>query len=80
MKFLGVLLDSTLSWKPQMTEPSKKLSTAVGLLYKIRYYAPQETLKLLHYGIFFPFISYGVVWGLTYPSYLDKVPIPQKRS
>ena len=52
MKFLGVLLDSSLSWKPNITELSKKLSRTVGLFYKIRHYAPLETLKLLYYGIF----------------------------
>ena len=56
VKFLGVLLDSLLSWKPHITELSKKLSRTVGLFYKIRHYAPLETLKLLYYRIFFPFI------------------------
>ena len=80
VKFLGMLLDSTLSWKPHITELSKKLSRTVGLFYKIRHYAPLETLKLLYYGIFFPFISHGVqVWGLTYPTYLNKVFILQKK-
>ena len=81
VKFLEVLLDSTLSWKPHITELSKKLSrTVVVLLYKIRHYAPLETLKLLYYGIFFPFISDGVqVWELTYPTHLDKVFILQKK-
>ena len=80
VKFLGVLLDSSLSWKPHITELSKKLSRTVGLFYKIRHYAPLETLKLFYYGIFFPFISYGVhVWGLTYPTYLNKKIILQKK-
>ena len=80
VKFLGVLLDSSLSWKPHITELSKKLSRTVGLFYKIRHYAPLETLKLLYYGIFFPFISHGVhVWGLTYPTHLNKVFILQKK-
>ena len=62
-KFLGVLLDSTLSWKPHITELSKKLSRADGLFYKTRHYAPPETLKLLYYGVFYPFISHGVQVG-----------------
>ena len=32
VKFLGVFLDSTLSWKPHITELSKKLSRTIGIL------------------------------------------------
>ena len=81
VKFFGVLLDSTLSWKPHFTELSKKLSRTAGLLYKIRHYTPIETLKLLYLGIFYPFLSYGVqVWGLTYPTLLNPVFILQKKA
>ena len=60
VKFLGLLLDSNLNWKPHITKLSKKLSRTVGLFYKIRHYAPLETLKLLYYGIFFPFFCHMV--------------------
>ena len=80
VKFLGQLLDSHLSWKPHITELAKNLSRTVGLFYKIRHYAPEDTLKLLYYGIFFPFLLYGIhVWGLTYPTYFETVFILQKR-
>ena len=71
VKFLGVLLNSTLSWNHRgITELSKKLSRTVGLFYKKRHYAPLGT-----------FISYGVqVWSLTYSTHLDKVFILQKKS
>ena len=54
IKFLGVLLDVHLTWKSHITELSKKLSriSTVGLFYKVRHYAPLETLKLLCHGIF----------------------------
>ena len=81
IKFLGVLLDSHLSWKSHITELSKKLSKTVGLFYKVKHYAPLETLKLLYHGIFHPFISYGIhVWGLTYKSYLDPAFVLQKKT
>ena len=35
VKFLGVLLDSTLSWKPHITKLSKKLSKPIGIFYKL---------------------------------------------
>ena len=55
VRFLGVLLDSTLSWKYHMSELSKKLARTVGLFYKIRHYAPRDTLVLLYYAIFASF-------------------------
>ena len=52
VKFLGVLLDSNLSWKSHLTELSKKLARTAGLFYKIRHYAPTDTS--LYHGIFAP--------------------------
>ena len=69
MKFLGVLLDSNLSWKSHLTELSKNLARTASLFYKIRHYAPTDILTSLYRGIFAPFISYGLsVWGSTYPT------------
>ena len=80
VKFLGVLLDSNLSWKFHLAQLSKKLARTAGLFYKIRHYAPTETLILLYHGIFAPFLSYGLpVWGSTYPSLLDPITVLQKR-
>ena len=35
VKFLGVLRDAHLSWKPHITELSKKLARTVGILCKV---------------------------------------------
>ena len=59
VKFLGVLLDSTLSWKPYITELSKKLSKTIGMFYKLRHYTTADVLKLLYYALLYPFLIYG---------------------
>ena len=82
VRFLGVLLDSTLCWKTHIAELSKKLSRTIGLFYKIRHYAPLEILMLLYHGLFGSLLSYGItVGGLTYPSesLTEKIYILQKR-
>ena len=64
VKYLGVLVDSTLTWKPHIIELSKKLARTVGIFFKIRHHVTPETLKLLYYSLFFSFTSYGIsVWG-----------------
>ena len=60
VKYLGILFDSTLSWKPHVSERSKKLARTSGIFFKIRHYVSNETLRLLHYSLFYSFISYGI--------------------
>ena len=80
VKFLGVLLDLSLSSKFHLAELSKKLARTAGLFYKIQHYAPTETLILLYHGISAPFLSYGLpVRGSTYPSLADSITVLQQR-
>ena len=55
IKYLGILVDATLSWKPQIIELSKKLARTTGIFYKIRHYVSSETLNscTVHYFIHF---------------------------
>ena len=73
MKFLGVLLDSNLNWKPHITELSKTLARTTGVFFKIRHFVPLDAL-------FYPFVSYGIaVWGLTNKTFINTVFIIQKK-
>ena len=66
VKFLGVLLDAHLSWKPHITKLSKKLARTVGIFCKVRHLVPLETPKNLYFSLFYSFVTYGIaVWGLT---------------
>ena len=80
VKFLEVLLDSTLSWKPHITELSKKISKTVSIFYKLRHYATTDVLKLLYYALLYPFLIYGSsIWGMAYQSHLDKLQAIQNK-
>ena len=80
VKSLGILLDSNLSWKFHLTELSKKLARTAGLFYKIRHYAPKDTIMLLHHGRFASFLAYGIsIWGSTFATYIYLIFILQKR-
>ena len=45
VKYLGVLIDSSLSWKTHIDNLVKKISRAIGIMYKIRYYVNHTILK-----------------------------------
>ena len=80
VKYLSILVDSTLTWKPHITQLSKKLSRSVRIFFKIRHYVTPETLKVLYYSLFYSFISYGIsVWGLTHPTILEPLCKIQKK-
>ena len=80
VRFLGVLLDETLGWKPHLVELSRKLARSVGIFYKLRYYVPLDTLKSVYYALFHPFLTYGiVVWGSTFENLLNPVRVAHKK-
>ena len=80
VKFLGVLLDETLSWRSHLIELSRKLARPVSIFYKLRHYVPLDTLISIYYALFYPFLTYGiVVWGATYENLLKPVLISQKK-
>ena len=81
VKYLGLIFDSNLNWKPYLHELNKKISRGIGVLSKVRYYANRNILHKLHYSIIYPFLTYGLsIWGNTYSSNFKPSIILQKRA
>ena len=81
IKYLGILLDPTLSWKPHITELCKKLSRGVGMLFKIRNFCPEQVSKSLYYSLFNSHMSYGIsLWGVANKTMIDKLFLLQKKA
>ena len=73
VKFLGVLVDSTLSWKPYIVELTKKLTKTTGILYKLRHYSPKNLSIMLYNALIYP-LFYGISsWGFTFSSNFDSL-------
>jgi len=74
VKYLGVILDSRLTWRDHLSELSKKLSRANGLLSKIRHYADTGTLVSLYYSLFHSHMTYGsLAWGSARKDELNRI-------
>ena len=57
-KYLGVKIDTTLSWQYHVNDLSIKLNRANAILFKMRKYASLKILKSIYFAIFDPYLSY----------------------
>ena len=73
IKFLGVIIDENLTWKPQLDNLKKKLITCHGTLYRLKDTIPKILYKNLYHSLFEAHITYCIsVWGsLSYTSMHD---------
>ena len=79
LKFLGVLIDETLSWKNHIKILESKLARAIGLLYKSRPFLDLNSRKLIYFSFVHSHLSYAnLIWGSTHPSKLDKLASQQR--
>ncbi|CAK1594935.1 unnamed protein product [Parnassius mnemosyne] len=59
VKNLGVLIDSTMSWAPQIEQISKKMFAACGSLKRLRNFLPISTKIALAHSILLPILDYA---------------------
>ena len=63
-KSLGVHIDGNLSWKCHINEISKKISSGISAIKRIRYFLPFEILLNVYNSLVQPHFDYcNVVWG-----------------
>ena len=78
VKYLGVIIDHRLTWE-EHTRNVQKLSTARGILSKLRHHAPQSVLLNVYYSIVYPYLYNGVTsWGSAASKYTHRIQIEQK--
>ena len=81
IKYLGIILDSTLSWKEHINKISSKMKRVIGLMYTIRPYVFNKTLRTLYYSSIYPHLIYGIeVWGSACNITLNRIVTLQKRA
>ena len=71
-KYLGVLIDKNLSWKSHIQNVNTKISKSIGILSKVRHFAPQSILLNIYNAFVLPNILYGLLnWGSASKTALD---------
>ena len=79
VKYLGILIDSQLTFKSHIDELRKKISRAIGILYKLRSLVTTTIILNVYYAIIYPFLLYGIIiWGNACKTLLEPIHIMQK--
>lgn len=78
---LGVTFSKDLSWNDHVEQFSKKLSSAVGTIARMKYFLPTKIKILLYNALVFSILQYcNLVWGTTTKTNLMKLHLLQKRA
>ena len=80
-KILGLLIDENLSFKPQIDRICSKISSFIGLLYRIRPFVDRKCLILFYNSFILPLIDYWLnIWFSAANVHIQKVQVLQNRA
>ena len=66
IKYLGVLVDSSLSWKYHISSLTKKISRSIGIMYKLRPFLTLKVMNNVYYSLVYSHIYTLEVWGSAF--------------
>ena len=79
-KFLGVIIDEKLSWRPHILSLNRKLSSACGRISRIKKCLPESLYKQLYHSLFESHLSFAIsVWGGVPNNQLKPLFVTQKK-
>lgn len=79
-RFLGVIVDHQICWKPHIQYIRTKISKTLGILYKTKYILNKKCLHILYTSLVFPYFFYCCeIWGNTCKTCIDPLIKLQKK-
>ena len=63
IKFLGLIIDSKLSWKGHVDHIVPRLNSACYCMRVVKRYVLHSTLKIIYYSYFHSVMTYGLIYG-----------------
>ena len=70
IKFLGIIVDSKLSWKLHIDNICKTISRNIGIINRLKFHIPVSSLLMLYSSLILPYLNYGILaWGNTYQTF-----------
>ena len=79
-KYLGVILDSKMSWTQHIAYVKNKVAKVIGIMFKARPYLDRRSLVNLYNAYIYPYLIYCVEsWGNATKCHLDQLYVLPKR-
>ena len=80
-KYLGVTIDSKLSWKQHIECTISKLARCVGIMTRLQSLVSRSVLRTIYFSLFHSHLQYGiVVWGNACTTFLCRIRTLQNRA
>ena len=80
-KFLGITIDSSLSWSDHIHNIHTTVSRTIGILYRLKNFISQNSLVILYNALILPYITYcNIVWGNCGSTKINPILTLQKRA
>ena len=80
-KFLGVIINHTLTWKDHIMLIKQKIAKNLGIISRVRYCLPRLVLLQLYHALIEPYLMYcNIVWAAHQSTVLKQLFISQKKA
>ncbi|KAG8251187.1 hypothetical protein J6590_108426 [Homalodisca vitripennis] len=80
-KYLGITIDSSLSWTAHIDGLCKKLSSCTYVIRRLKQISGLEAAKTAYFALFESHMRYGIAtWGGTSNTNLERILVQQKRA
>ena len=80
-KYLGVLIDEKLSWKPHIDNINLKIRRGIGMISKVRSFLLPTTIKTLYYSFIYPYLDYNILnWSSSSSPSIDCLRISNEKA
>ena len=65
MKFLGLTIESTLTWRKHIDRINSKLNSLGYMFCSLRNILALETIKQIYFAYIYSGLNYGIIFGAT---------------
>ena len=74
VKYLGVYIDSHLSWNNHIDYICSKISKNLNITTRLKRYLTSKSRVSVYYSLIYPYLYYGcLLWGNNYDAPLSKI-------